>query len=69
MRKPAALETAAKINRVVFDKTGTITQGKLSVEKTHVNQEIQISENELLCRAASVEQYSEHPIGTTILNA
>lgn len=69
VRKPAALETAAKINRVVFDKTGTITQGKLSVEKTYVNPAIQISENELLCRAASVEKYSEHPIGTAIISA
>ena len=69
VRNPGALETAAKINRVVFDKTGTLTQGKLSVEKIQVNPDLQISENELLRRAAAVEQYSEHPIGKAIINA
>ena len=69
VRNPGALETAAKINRVVFDKTGTLTQGKLSVEKIQVNPDMEISENELLRRAAAVEQYSEHPIGKAIFSA
>jgi heavy metal translocating P-type ATPase len=69
VRNPGALETAAKINLVVFDKTGTVTQGKLSVEKIQVNPDMQISEDELLRRAAAVEQYSEHPIGKAIINA
>ncbi len=60
-----ALEISHKVNAVVLDKTGTITQGKPAVTKliSHV-----ISEKELLAIAATCEQVSEHPLGAAIVN-
>ncbi|MCC3867514.1 heavy metal translocating P-type ATPase [Terrisporobacter mayombei] len=60
-----ALETTHKINTIVFDKTGTITEGKPVVTNiiTHGN----ITEEELLKVAASAEKSSEHPLGEAIV--
>ncbi|WP_047049680.1 heavy metal translocating P-type ATPase [Vibrio mexicanus] len=58
-----ALQTASKIDTVVFDKTGTLTEGKPSVQKIFA---INRSENELVQLAASVEQYSEHPLAKAV---
>ncbi|MDR3314563.1 MAG: cadmium-translocating P-type ATPase [Oscillospiraceae bacterium] len=55
-----ALETAHKLDTVVFDKTGTITEGKPVV--THI-------EGDVLQLAASLERHSEHPIARAIVNA
>lgn len=60
-----ALEISHKVDAVVLDKTGTITEGKPAV--THIISH-QISENELLQIAASCEQVSEHPLGQAIVN-
>jgi len=60
-----ALETAHKINTVVFDKTGTITYGKPVVTDILTND---IKEDELLMIAASSEKASEHPLGEAIVN-
>ena len=59
-----ALETAHKINAVILDKTGTITEGKMSVSRIEPSQGI--SETDLLIKAASVERLSEHPISRAI---
>lgn len=59
-----ALETAHKIKTVVFDKTGTITEGKPKVTGIVVNN---ISEEELLQITASAEKGSEHPLGEAIV--
>lgn len=59
-----ALEIAHKINTIVFDKTGTITEGKPVVTDIITNG---ISENELLTLAASAEKGSEHPLGDAIV--
>ncbi len=61
-----ALEISHKVNAVVLDKTGTITEGKPAVTRI-VSHEL--SENELLQIAASCEQVSEHPLGQAIVNA
>ncbi len=60
-----ALEISHKVNAVVLDKTGTITEGKPALMKiiTH-----DIGEKELLQIAASCEQASEHPLGQAIVN-
>lgn len=58
------LEKACKATHVVFDKTGTLTEGRMSV--TEVVPSEGVDEAELLSVAASVEQYSEHPIGKAI---
>ncbi|MEK6886098.1 MAG: heavy metal translocating P-type ATPase [Nanoarchaeota archaeon] len=62
-----ALETAHKLFAVVFDKTGTLTQGKPDVTDI-VSTNSSISEEEILKFAASVEQYSEHPLAQAIVN-
>jgi Cu+-exporting ATPase len=59
-----ALETAHKIATVVFDKTGTITEGRPEVTDIHA---VDISEEELLKYAASCEKASEHPLGEAIV--
>jgi len=59
-----ALETAHKINTIVLDKTGTITEGKPSVTDIIT---IEIDEKRLLQIAASVEKGSEHPLGQAIV--
>lgn len=60
-----ALETAHKINTVVLDKTGTITEGK--PELTDVKTYADLSENEILALGASAERGSEHPIARAIV--
>lgn len=59
-----ALEQAHKIETVVLDKTGTITEGKMKV--TDVVSEI--DEKDLLHFVASAEKGSEHPIATAIVD-
>lgn len=60
-----ALETTHKIQTIVFDKTGTITEGKPEVTDILVTDSI--SEEELLRFAASAEKGSEHPLGEAIV--
>lgn len=60
-----ALETAHKIDTVVFDKTGTITLGKPVV--TDIIPTGRLNETELLRLAASAEKGSEHPLGEAIV--
>jgi len=61
-----ALEMAHKIQIIVFDKTGTITQGKPAV--TDVIPRDGFEEESLLRIAASAENSSEHPLGQAIVN-
>jgi Cu+-exporting ATPase len=60
-----ALETAHKINTIVFDKTGTITEGRPEV--TDIVTTGEIDEKALLQLAASAEKGSEHPLGEAIV--
>jgi heavy metal translocating P-type ATPase len=68
VHNPVALETAAQIQRVVFDKTGTLTRGRMAVEEAVVSED-GMSQERLICLAAAVEQYSEHPIARAIVEA
>ena len=61
-----ALETTHKIDTIVFDKTGTITEGKPKVTDIITNS---IEEDEILILAASSEKGSEHPLGEAIVNS
>lgn len=67
VRNPVALETAATVERIVFDKTGALTQGKLTLTETAVAPDAGLSAEELICLAAAVEQYSEHPVARAIV--
>jgi len=58
------LELAHKIKTVLFDKTGTITEGKPVVSKMITNG---YDENEFLKLAASLEKRSEHPLAEAIV--
>ncbi|HWC95879.1 MAG TPA: heavy metal translocating P-type ATPase [Candidatus Sulfopaludibacter sp.] len=62
-----ALEMAHRIDTVVLDKTGTVTQGKPRVVR--ITPAPGFQEDELLRLAASAERYSEHPIGKAIVAA
>lgn len=59
------LETAYKVDTVVFDKTGTITEGKPKVTDIF---NFGIDEDTLLSLVASSESHSEHPLGEAIVN-
>ncbi|WP_105142505.1 heavy metal translocating P-type ATPase [Streptococcus suis] len=62
-----AIETLQGVNTIVFDKTGTITEGKPQVTDVHLlstkNRE------QVLQLAASSEQFSEHPLAQALLQA
>ncbi len=60
-----ALETAHKVDTIVFDKTGTITEGKPTV--TDVLPADGFSEEALMRVTASAEMGSEHPLGQAIV--
>lgn len=60
-----SLEIAHKINTIVLDKTGTLTEGKPIITDIYTSKTI--NENELLQIAASIEKKSEHPLAEAIL--
>ncbi|MBW2568434.1 MAG: copper-translocating P-type ATPase, partial [Deltaproteobacteria bacterium] len=63
-----ALETATRLDTIVLDKTGTITQGKPAVVDIIPFDPACKTESHLLKIGASVEKGSEHPIGKSIVN-
>lgn len=66
IKSATALETAHKVDTVILDKTGTITEGKPVVTDILP---VKVTENELLAFAASLEKLSEHPLGEAIVAA
>ncbi len=69
VRSPEALETSAFVQRMVFDKTGTLTRGQLAVTEVVPAAGTGLDQATLLCLAASVEQFSEHPVARAIVQA
>jgi P-type Cu+ transporter len=67
VRNAEALEGLAKVDTLVIDKTGTLTEGKPVVAAIVVVPESGFSENHLLGLAASVESVSEHPLARAIV--
>ena len=67
IRNAEALELLEKVDTLVVDKTGTLTEGRPRVTSTHPAQGIEPSE--LLRLAASLERASEHPLAAAILAA
>ena len=65
IKSSVALELAHKVNTVIFDKTGTITEGKPKV--TEIITYGDYDEDYLLKLAASAEKGSEHPLGEAIV--
>lgn len=68
VRNRLAFERAKDIQAVIFDKTGTLTEGRFGITDTIVFSG-EISEEELIEYAASVEAYSEHPIAKAVAAA
>ena len=66
IKNRTAFENARKITTIVFDKTGTLTVGKFEVSKI-VSLQKEFNENEIIRIASALEQKSEHPIATGIL--
>lgn len=66
IKNRTAFENARKITTIVFDKTGTLTIGKFEVSKI-VSLQKELNENEIIRLASALEQKSEHPIATGIL--
>jgi Cu2+-exporting ATPase len=61
--KGHVLEGLNQIDRIVFDKTGTLTRGELSLEQAiPASANISLNEQQALKIAATLEQYSNHPI-------
>src|SRR3546814_16542003 len=61
-----ALETAAHIDTVIMDKTGTLTKGEPEVTDVIV---VGVDADRLLALVAAVERESEHPLAQAIVNA
>jgi len=66
IKNAEALEEMEKVNVIITDKTGTLTEGKPSL--TQIFSE-NILENEALQLAASLNKNSEHPLSQAVLNA
>src|SRR6267154_320859 len=69
VRNAEALETLAKVDTLVVDKTGTLTEGKPQVGNIVVSEESEISREQLLRWVAGVERASEHPLAKAIVQA
>lgn len=65
IKNAEALENMNKVNVLITDKTGTITEGKPSVETIFASNN---NENDLLQSIASLNQYSEHPLAQAVVN-
>jgi P-type Cu+ transporter len=69
VRNAEALETLAKVDTLIVDKTGTLTEGKpflVGIEKSPASN---LSEDAILSLAASLERSSEHPLARAVVRA
>ncbi len=66
IKNAEALEMLEKVDTVVLDKTGTITEGRPKLER--IETEAGQSEDEVLRLAASLERASEHPLAAAIVD-
>src|SRR6185295_16775955 len=67
IKDAAALETLEKVDTLVVDKTGTLTEGKPRVSVVVAAEGF--TEDEVLGLAASLERGSEHPLAAAIVSA
>lgn len=65
IKNAEALENMNKVNVLITDKTGTLTEGKPSVEKIYSSNN---EDDTLLQKIASLNQYSEHPLAQAVVN-
>lgn len=65
IKNAEALETLEKVDLIVVDKTGTLTQGRPALVAVEVEEGM--DETTLLCLAATLERASEHPLAAAIV--
>ena len=66
-RDAAAIENFRKVDTLIVDKTGTLTEGKPRFDRVVASPGF--TEDEVLCLAASLDQGSEHPLAAAIVAA
>ena len=66
IKGPEVLESTRRIDTIVLDKTGTVTEGRMTLVAVHASGEI---EDEVLRRIGALEDASEHPIARAIATA
>jgi len=69
VRNAEALETLARVDTLVVDKTGTLTEGKPYVARIQVVAQAGLTEDAVISFAAGVERSSEHPLARAIVCA
>lgn len=69
IKNAEALETLEKVDTLVVDKTGTLTEGKPKVVSTTTSTSQQDRSHEVLRLAASLEKGSEHPLAAAVVQA
>jgi Cu+-exporting ATPase len=69
VRNAEALETLARVDTLVVDKTGTLTEGKPAVASIVLSLDSKLSSDSFLSLAASAERSSEHPLARAIVRA
>src|SRR5206468_12800076 len=65
IKQAEAMERLEKVDTLVVDKTGTLTEGKPRL--TSIVASNSLDENQLLAAAAAVEQQSEHPLASAVV--
>ena len=69
VRDAEALETLARVDTLVVDKTGTLTEGKPHLARVEIFEGVKSPERAILSLAASLERSSEHPLARAIVDA
>ncbi len=72
VRGASALELGAEVDTVLFDKTGTVTEGKFKVQNIYLSEYTRnkdVNEEEILTLASALESKSEHPLAEAILTS
>jgi Cu+-exporting ATPase len=69
VRNAEALETLARVDMLVVDKTGTLTEGKPHLTRIQILDGVKLPENAVLSLAASLERSSEHPLARAMVRA
>ncbi len=69
IKNAEALETLEKVDTLIVDKTGTLTEGKPKLQSLLTNFDVDISEDDLLGLAATLEKASEHTLAEAIVRA
>jgi len=69
IKNAEVLEAMEKVDTLIVDKTGTLTEGRPKLTELQVNPDIGLNDNEFLAIVAAVESNSEHPLARSIVDA